>query len=178
MPLRLFEYYRNWDSHICNNTTLTPLRNLSSPLCRGGVAFPCACLRVDVSNLWCMHVCTYPGVGQGGIVVLCVELQRDEGDVGGDPGDHCLNWPILRDTHILEGSKGKHHAIWGQRRQLSSKIQSNAKTPSVRTWHRWIFWALILYFLLREKLWIKHENCGGWCKRVCHNNNCSWASLH
>lgn len=59
----------------------------------------------------CVCVRTYPGVGEGGIVVLCVKLQRDEGDVSGDPGDHRLHRPILRDTHILEGSKGKHHAI-------------------------------------------------------------------
>lgn len=131
----------------------------------------------------CVHVCTYPGVGQRGIVVLCVELKRDEGDVRGDPGDHCLNRPILGDTHILEGSKGKHHAIWGgPRQQLSSKIQSNAKTlpsqsPTFALFN-FLTWALSHYFLLREKLWIKHENCGGWCKKVCHKNSCTWVSLH
>lgn len=48
--------------------------------------------------------CTHSGVGERGVAVLSVKLQRDEGHLWRDTGHYGLHRLVLGQTHILESS--------------------------------------------------------------------------
>lgn len=54
---------------------------------------------------------SHPGVGERGVVLLCVELQRDESDVGRDPGHHRLHGLVSAHAHVLERARQEHHPV-------------------------------------------------------------------
>lgn len=59
----------------------------------------------------CLWALPHPSVGERGVAVLRVELQSDEGHLGGDPGHHDLHRLVLRDAHVLEGSRQEDHTV-------------------------------------------------------------------
>lgn len=67
----------------------------------------------------------HPGVGQRGVAVLRVELQRDEGHVRGDPGHHGLHRLVLRHAHVLEGPRQEDHPVCGTEKRESCLFYIN-----------------------------------------------------
>lgn len=54
---------------------------------------------------------SHPGVGERGVVLLCVELQRDESGLWRDLGHKDLNALIPAHVHVLERPWQEHHAV-------------------------------------------------------------------
>lgn len=65
----------------------------------------------------------HPAVGQRGVVIPRVELQRDEGHAGGDGGQQGLHRLVRADGHVLRAPGLEGHTVCGGRAESHTAAQ-------------------------------------------------------